>query len=160
MLFVSTNVWVRCDNVKIINVDRKVFQLPGRFSVCVLFDLEILGAVFVYLCKCIQVWEHMYVHNHIHMNVREYMYTYIHIRMYTISSRWVRLRSRRSNIKGAYANRVFGNNVKIADFPLMIALKSAQTYLWAFTNLESSRASSTISAISVILIKSLIKRSQ
>jgi len=42
-------------DAKIINVERKVFQLPGPFSVCVLFDREILGVVFVYLCKCIQV---------------------------------------------------------------------------------------------------------
>jgi len=112
-------------DVKIINVEREVFQLLGRFSVCVLFDLEKLVAVPAYLCKCVQVQEHMYVHNHIHMNVREYMYTYIHIRIYTISSRWVRLWMRRSNIEAAYANRVFGNNINIADFALTRALKSA-----------------------------------
>lgn len=147
-------------DIKIFNVGLEVIELLFRFTCCVFFDLDKLGAVLVYLYKDIQVWTNMYVHNYIHMKVREYIYTYIHTRIYTIFSRCARLRMRRSNIEAAYANRVVGNNVNMADFPLIRDLKRAQTYLWAFTNLESFRASSTMSSISLILIKSLINRSQ
>jgi len=81
--------------------------------------------------------------------VESYRMTHQHLRLFAIFFSEIKLNTeKRLEIKGivfdVYANRVFGNNVNITDFPWMSALKSAQTYLWAFINLESSRASSTI----------------